>query len=123
MDLNVRIIHHRDFLKTTTVGEVDLAKSQQILLKIASLNQPPNNYDILIDGRYAVPHLSLANISQLVQVMFDNRASFRNKIAVLTAGDERFELAKFMEVYAQNRGFHVAAFDNFEQAINWLSTS
>jgi hypothetical protein len=28
-----------------------------------------------------------------------------------------------MELYAGNRGFHVAAFDHFEEALNWLAAS
>ena len=123
MDLNVRIIHHKDFLETSPSGELDLDKSKQTLLKIASLNKPPHNYDVMIDLRGATPHLYMADITELVQLMIDYRDSFRNKIAILTSRDALFELAKFMELYAQNRGFQVAAFDNFEEAINWLSTS
>src|SRR5258706_12753079 len=123
MDLNVRIIHHKDFLKTSASGDLDLEKSKQTLLKIAPLNKPPHNYDVMIDLRGATPRLSMADITELVQLMIDYRDSFRNKIAILTSRDALFELAKFMELYAQNRWFQFAAFDIFEEAINWLSTS
>ena len=122
MDLNVRIIHHQDFLKTTPSGEIDLDQSKQILLSLASVNQPPNQYDVLLDMRNSTSRLTILNITQLVDVMIHNRTSFRHKLAILTHQGPSLELAKFMEVYAQNRGFQVAAFDSFEAAILWLST-
>jgi hypothetical protein len=36
---------------------------------------------------------------------------------------ERFDDAKFMELYAGNRGFQVGAFNDFEEAMDWLMTS
>ncbi len=122
MDLNLRIIHHKDFLQTTPSGEVDLEKSRQMLLRLASVNKPPNNLDVLFDVRGATPHMTILDITDLVGVMIQNRDSFRNKLAILTQPGPRLELAKFMELYAENRGFQVAAFDDFEAAILWLST-
>jgi len=122
MDLNVRIIHHEDFLTMTPSGEIDLDRSKQLLLSLVSVNKPPNNYDVLLDFRDTTPRLTVVGITKLVEVMIDNRASFRYKLAILTLAGSGLELAKFMEVYAQNRGFQVAAFDNFEAAILWLST-
>jgi hypothetical protein len=123
MDLNIRIIHHRDFLQTTPSGTIDLKASKQILLKVALANQPPNKYDVLLDIRGTTSQVSIADVTELVRFMMGYRESFYNKIALLANPDSRFELAKFMEVYAQNRGFKIAAFDNFEEAIDWLSTA
>lgn len=122
MDLNVRIIHHKDFLIMAPDGEVDLERSKQILLRLASVNNPPNNYAVLIDLRGTTNKLTVVGITQLVAFMVDNRSSFRNKLAVLAPGGPQFQSAEFMELYAHNRGFQVGAFDNFEAAILWLST-
>src|SRR5579859_6077009 len=122
-DLNVRIIHHKDFLKTTASGELDLAQSKQILLRLAMLNAPPNDYDVLLDVRGATPRLTLFDIAQLVEEMTDHRASFRNKLAILSQQGPAFEPGEFMELYAHNRGFSVRVFDNFEDAILWLATT
>ena len=103
-------------------GEVDLEKSKEILLRLASANKPPNNYDVLVDLRGTTNRLTVVGITQLVDVMIDQRSSFRNKLAVLTQAGSPFQLAEFMELYARNRGFQVEAFDNFEPAILWLST-
>ena len=123
MDLNLRLIHSRDYIKTTPEGELDLAASKQLLLRLASENAAPCQYDILIDNRHTTGHLSLADITELVRVMIEHRESFRSKLAILVRPEDTLELAKFMELYAGNRGFRVAAFRDFEEAMNWLMTS
>src|SRR5258708_30532582 len=102
MDLNVRIIHHKDFLKMTPSGEIDLDKSKQLLLSIASVNKPPNKYDVLVDFRDTTPQLTIVGITKLVDVMINNRTSFRYKLAILTPQVPGPELPNFMERSAQN---------------------
>src|SRR5262245_30510245 len=51
MDLNIRIIRARDFLKATPSFQVDLEKTKQFFLKLARENAPPREYDLLIDLR------------------------------------------------------------------------
>jgi hypothetical protein len=123
MDLNLRIIQARDFLKVTPTGEVELEKSKQTLLRLASMNAEPSQYDILIDTRQKTGYLTLADIAELVDLMIEHRESFRSKLAILARPGLGFDHAKFMELYATNRGFHVAAFADFEDAINWLTSS
>jgi hypothetical protein len=48
MNLNVHLIHARDFLKTTSEGELDLTASKQLLLKLALENASPHQYDMLL---------------------------------------------------------------------------
>jgi hypothetical protein len=38
MDLSLRIIHARDFLEVTPAGEIELGKSKQSLLNLASFS-------------------------------------------------------------------------------------
>ena len=120
MDLNIRVIHSRDFLKVTPTGEIDLETSKQALLNLASENSAPRQYDILVDARHTTGYLKLAEISELVNEMIERRDSFRSKLAILARPGLEFDHAKFMELYASNRGFQVAAFTDFEEAINWL---
>src|SRR5262249_16294358 len=89
----------------------------------ASENSSPGQYDILIDARYTIDHLTLTDITELVDVMIERRNSFRSKLAILTRPGPGFDHAKFMELYAHNRAFNVAAFQDFEEAMNWLMTS
>lgn len=123
MDLNIRVIHSQDFLKVTATGKVDLEVSKQTVLKLASENSAPRQYDILIDLRQRTGRPSLTDIAEVVNVMIEHRDSFRSKLAILTHPGPGFDDAKFMELYAGNRGFRVGAFKDFEEAINWLMTS
>jgi hypothetical protein len=123
MDLNLRIIHARDFLKTTPTFEVDLESSKQFFLKLARENVAPRQYDLLVDVRSTTGHLSLADVIDVVRVVIDHPDSFRSKIAVLTTPGVKFENAKFAALYVNNRGFQMAAFTDFEETINWLMTS
>lgn len=123
MNLNIRLIHSQDFLKTTPEGELDLAASKQLLLKLASENAAPGQYDILIDNRHiTASSLTFTDITELVNVMIEHRESFRSQLAILSRPEATLEVAKFMELYAGNRGFEVGAFRDFEEAMNWLMT-
>jgi len=123
MDLNIRIIHARDFLKTTPTFQVDLETSKQFFLKLARENAPPRRYDLLIDLRGTTGELSITEITEVVKVLIEHRDSFRLKIGILITPGVRFENAKFAALYANNRGFQVAAFTDFEETINWMTTS
>lgn len=124
MDLNLRLIYAKDFLKTTPKGEIDLETSKQLILKFAREHASPSQYDILVDTRQTTSsRLTFFDRAELVNVMIEHRESFRSKVAVLTSHGLQFDHAKFMELYANNRGFQVGAFDDFEEAMNWLMTS
>jgi hypothetical protein len=123
MDLNIRIIHARDFLKTTPTFQVDLQASKQFILKLAQENAAPRQYDLLIDLRGTTGNLSLPDVTEVVKVVIDHPNSFRSKIAVLTTPGIKFENAQFGALYATNRGFQMAAFTDFEEAISWLMSS
>jgi len=123
MDLNIRMIHSRDFIRTTPEGDLDHKMSKEVMLRLAMENTRPCQYDILIDLRGTTKRLSHFDLANLVQVMIDHRESFRSKLAILVEPGERFDDAKFMELYAVNRGFQVGAFNDFEEAMNWLMTS
>jgi hypothetical protein len=123
MDLNLRLIRANDFLKTRPTGEYDLEMTKRLLLKIAQENSSPIKYDILIDVRAATGNLTVFDITELVQVMIENRDSFRSRLVILTSLGRQFDNAMFMALYAGNRGFQVGAFNEFEEAINWLMVS
>ena len=120
MDLNIRIIGARDFIKTTPTFQVDLETSKQFFLKLAQENAAPRQYDLLIDLRRTTGNLSFPEIAEVVKLIIEHRDSFRSKIAILTTPGVKFENARFAALYANNRGFQVAAFTDFEETMNWL---
>ena len=121
MFLKLQIIPARDFVKTTSEGELDLEKSKKRLAEIASVISPLGltDYETLIDTREANPKMSATDIWQLAAEFAEYRIAFRNKIAVLVP-QNGFNQAKFFGLCAQNRGFEVDTFTNFEDAIKWL---
>lgn len=48
MNLNLRLIHAKDFLQMTPTGEIDLETSKRFLLKFALENGSPSQYDVLV---------------------------------------------------------------------------
>ena len=51
MTAKIRIIHAQDFIKATPEGELDFEESKRILLEIASVVVPQDDYES--DNRYA----------------------------------------------------------------------
>jgi len=123
MDLNIRIIHAREFLKTTPTFEVDLETSKQFFLKLAQENATPRQYDLLIDLRRTIGILSFLEVLEVVNVVIEHRDSFRTKVAILTEPGAKLENARFAALYAKNRGLQMEAFTDFERTINWLMNS
>ena len=123
MKTNYKIISAQDFIKAKPSGELDLEQSKKVLIELAAITKPPADYEILLDAREAYGNGTYVDMYQLVEVLGEHRSSFRNKIALLSRGDHQFDNAKFMELCAKNRGFRVGAFTNFEEAIDWLTTS
>ena len=114
MDLNFRIIQAKDFLIATTAGKFDLENARKLLLKLARESAAARQFDILLDIRGgAFDSLSFSDVTCLVQMMIDNRDSFRAKLAILTSIDRQFDKVKFLELYAGNRGFHVGGLRGF----------
>ena len=120
--VDYKIISAKDFIKAKPSGEMDLEQSKKMLGKIATIAEPPADYEILLDIRQAYGNLTFINVYGLVMELGKHRSAFRNKIAVLSRDDHQFDNAQFMELCAKNRGFQVAAFINFEDAIDWFST-
>jgi hypothetical protein len=107
----------------TPAGEIDLETSKRSILKFALEHASPGQYDVLIDTRQTTGRLTLFDMAEMVDVMIEHRGSFRSKVVVLTSHGYQFDHAKFMELYANNRGFRIGAFDDFEEAMIWLMTS
>ena len=97
-----------------------------MLRELASIAQPPADYEILLDIRevneYSTEKFNYTHLYELVGVLVENRQSFRNKLAILARDDEQLDKARFLELCASNRGFLIGVFTTFEDAISWLQT-
>lgn len=121
MKAEIKFIKTRDFLQTTASGELSLSESKKVLRQIAELNQPDDLHDMLIDIRETVSVLTLSDIYELVSEVGNHRQSFRKKIAILLGSHHDIDKARFLEMCAQNRGYRVNIFHDFEEAVCWLT--
>jgi hypothetical protein len=124
MELQLRVIHANDFLRACPTGELDVEHAKSVLLSVAAANRPPADRDILIDLRSATAAtLETTEIIALVRVMVDHLSSFQHKLALLLRPDAPGYRATLLEHLADNRGFNVEIFKDFEQAMTWLMSS
>jgi hypothetical protein len=119
MPVNIKVIHTKDFMRTTIAGVLDFAVSKQALLDLASEIKQPGQYEILLDTREAQAMLSVVDIFELGQALADHPALRQSKIALLTSMSDATQ-AEFLETVTANRGVQARVFTDFEATITWL---
>jgi len=119
MSSYIRIIHAHDFIKATPEGLLDLEKSKEVLMEIASASVSMGDYEIILDTRKAQIEMSTSNLWYLAAELSKLGKAFERKIAVLCPL-EGFDRAGFFALCAENRGYQVKAFTSLEAAIEWL---
>ncbi len=120
MTIAHKIIHARDFIKTTASGELDLDRSKKILHRIAEETGSQSDYDILLDVRNTTNIMTDEEFQGLEGALCVHREAFQNKLAVLHAG-KRPDRADYLEQAWRSRGFNVAHFTEYEAAMDWLN--
>ena len=122
MPTDIRIIHAQDFIRVTPEGHLDLEKSKELLMEIASASAPLVDYGIILDTRKAEIAMSVTELWLLAAELSQFRKAFSGKTAVLCPL-EKFDYAEFFALCAKNRGLQVRAFTSFEDAIEWLTAN
>ncbi len=123
MQINYKIICAKDFIRAKPTGEVDLEQSKIVISQLVEMASVTADYELLVDIREAYGNMDHNNLWELILELGKHRSAFRNKIAVLARDDEQFNKAVFLELCASIGGFKISAFDDFEQATNWLQSS
>ena len=119
MPVNIKVIHTRDFIKSTATGVLDFTASKQAILEITSQIKQPGEYEVLVDTREAKSVLSVTNIFELGKALADQSSLRHSKIGLIAPMSDT-DKAAFFETVAVNRGVNIRAFTDFEQAITWL---
>ena len=122
MPVMYKIINAKDFIKSKPSGVTDLEQSKQRLIELAMIAGLSPDYNILSDVRDSYGNLTHEELNQLLLLLVKHREFFKNKIALLTRDDEQFNRATFLEICGTIEGFNIAAFTDFEKAINWLNS-
>jgi hypothetical protein len=120
MPTKIKLITAQDFLEVTPAGLINLTTSRQLLVEIAKAQQPPADYDLLVDFRDTHSLLSTLNVYQLAAELCQQRDTFRQKVALLVLPGIDFDRASFFETCSLNRGVSVNAFTDYETAMRWL---
>ena len=123
MPIDVKIVPAREFLRTNTKGEFDLEGTRKVFLSIFEKMKEAEVSEVVMDVREASAQLSAFQIYELVSVLEHVGCRRTWKIALVLSRKDEFDRAKFFELCAQNRGYQVGAFQDFEEAVTWLYPS
>jgi hypothetical protein len=119
MPAQIKVISASDFIRAKPTGEFDLEASEHLLAGIAKVGAALDDFDILIDTREAQGVMSATDLWFLADKLVHYRSTFARKTAVLCPL-EKFDRARFFAMCAENRGFNMRAFADYEQAMEWL---
>ena len=117
---DVRVIPVREFMKTDIRGELDVAETREMLSQIMTACKREEITRILIDCREASSDSSITDVWTFARDLDSLGVTRENRLAVLNRPKDGFDRAAFLELCAGNRGYHIKAFREFEDAFSWL---
>lgn len=120
MATKIKIIAAADFIQVTPEGIININTSRQLLLDIAKTQNTPVDYELFVDFRNTHSNLSISDVYTLAGELFKHGDIFHRKVALLVLPGLNFDRASFFETCAQNQGFSVNAFTDYEQAMRWI---
>jgi hypothetical protein len=120
MTTTVRVVHPNDFLRARADGRADLDAGKALLAQLASASQGLDHFEMLIDLRDSIGHLTAEEMYELADSLAEFKSTFSHRTAVLCPR-ERFDNVRFFSLLANSRGCpHIRAFLTFEDAMDWL---
>ena len=122
MALKVEIIHAQDLIRTTPDGELDQQKTREMFDAIGTAAEKLTDFVILMDLRNIEnATVTVTQLWHLAEYLITYGRVFLKPAALLLPADDSGDRARFFETCAQNRGFKIRVFKNFEEALNWLA--
>jgi len=124
MPLELQVIRASDFLRMGAEGHFDLAASKVVLAELAGACRKRGIDRAMLDLRALHPGpkpvFSPTDLAKLVNTFREIGFTQRQRLAVLYSSDPHHRARMFAFIGAL-RGWHVAAFGDFEEALVWLS--
>jgi hypothetical protein len=124
MPLELQVIRANDFIRLGPEGHFDLASSQVALAGLAAACRKRGINRAMLDLRSLHPGpkpvFSPTDLANLVNTFREIGFTADDKLAVLY-GDDPHHRARMFAFISTLRGWHVAAFGSFEDAMSWLS--
>jgi hypothetical protein len=116
---NIKVIQATDFVRATPEGKAYIEKAEQLLKDIADAGAGLEGFHVLVDTRRVTGALTAIELWHLADKLAHYRRTFGNKTAILCPV-ERFDHSRFFALCAENKGFNVQAFTDYEHAMEWL---
>ena len=121
MPFDIQIVHPTDFVRLDAQGKLNVEQSCQVLAGLARTCVERGLRTALLDVRKIQPgQLTLAQLYLLARSFHEIGFQHEHRLAILHPYSST-EKAEFFAMAAQDRGYDVGAFDNFEEAIEWLN--
>lgn len=120
MPLELQIIRAREFVRLGAEGQFDFESTRDVLKTLADACRKRGIERALLDVRETSSNLTPNELAALVNAFSEVGFSKRLRLAVLHGGDQEYR-AKLFAFISKLRGWEVQAFEDFEQALEWLS--
>lgn len=122
MPQELHVIKAGDFIRSTGEGSIDFETSRQVLTSLAEALVGRRVEKAILDIRriYGNPPATYTQLYHLARAFREAGFDERHKLAVLVSPD-RQDKAEFFAICASGRGWNAWAFDQFEDAFEWLT--
>ena len=124
MPMELQIIRAHEFIRLGPRGHFDLKASRAVLAVLAGACLKRGIHQALLDLRALHPGpkpvFSPSDLVTLVNTFRQIGFTHRQRLAVLYRSDPHHRASMFASI-ARLRGWSVKAFDDFEDAVTWLS--
>ena len=121
MPLELQIIRAREFVRLGAEGQFDFESTRAVLKTLADACRKRGIERALVDVRETSSNLTPNDLAALVNAFSEVGFSKQLRLAVLHGGDQEYR-AKLFAFISALRGWTVRAFENFEEALEWLSS-
>ena len=122
MPFDIRRISIPDFLRTDVAGVFDFEATKFLLSDIVESTFRSGIKRVLVDVRAARPaHIDVADIYTLAMHLMLLGFDRAHKLAILNDPADDFDRGQLFEQCAVRQGMNVAAFRDFDAALEWLN--
>ena len=121
MPVELQIIRACEFVRLGAQGEFDFESTHKVLKTLAEACHKRGVERALLDVRGATSNLTPKDLAALVGGFAKVAVSKRFRLGILHAENQNYR-AKLFAFFSAMRGRKVKAFEDFEEALLWLST-
>ena len=122
MPHELHVIKAGDFIRAGPEGTFDLEASRAVLKALGEALVSRKVDKAILDVRKmrGEPPATYTQLYHLARALQEAGFGPRHRLAVLVSPD-RYDKAEFFAICASGRGWNAYAFDDFEQAFEWLT--